>query len=156
MPEVIKPPNSFVHLPLPTIFLMGSIEMGAAENWQEKITPKLLNCGYNVLNPRRDDWDSSWKQSINNPEFYKQVNWEISGLNRASAVLVYFDPNTKSPITLLELGYLLGDKGRRGVIVVCPDGFWRKGNVEIVCERGNFLLLDSLDDAITLLESVSL
>jgi hypothetical protein len=42
-----------------------------------------------------------------------------------------FDPNTKSPVSLLELG--LHAKERK-LIVYCPEGFWRKGNVDIVCE----------------------
>ena len=44
-------------------------------------------------------------------------------------------------ITLLELG-LFARSGK--LIVCCPDGFWRKGNVEVVCARYNVLLLDSL------------
>lgn len=121
--------------PAPTIFLAGSIEMGVAENWQEELTRKLsaadLDCV--LLNPRRDDWDSSWVQSIDNPQFRGQVEWELIGLEECDLVALCFDPSTKSPISLLELGWLLGR--RRRLIVCCPDGFWRKGNVEIVCRR---------------------
>ena len=45
---------------------------------------------------------------------------------------MYFDPNTKSPISLLELG-LFAKSGK--LIVYCPEGFWRKGNVDVVCKR---------------------
>lgn len=47
-------------------------------------------------------------------------------------IAMWFAPETKAPITLLELG-LFARSGK--VIVGCPDGFWRKGNVEIVCAR---------------------
>ena len=30
-----------------------------------------------ILNPRRDDWDSSWTQSINNKEFLGNQNFSI-------------------------------------------------------------------------------
>jgi hypothetical protein len=43
-----------------------------------------------------------------------------------------FVPETKSPITLLELGL----HARSGKLVVgCPHGFWRRGNIEVVCAR---------------------
>jgi hypothetical protein len=35
-----------------------------------------------VLNPRREDWDSSWIQSIDNPQFREQVEWEIYALTK--------------------------------------------------------------------------
>jgi hypothetical protein len=45
---------------------------------------------------------------------------------------MYFSPETKSPISLLELG-LYANSGK--LVVYCPEGFWRKGNVDIVCEK---------------------
>jgi hypothetical protein len=44
---------------------------------------------------------------------------------------MYFCPDSKSPISLLELG-LFKDKS---IFVVCPAGFYRNGNVDIVCDR---------------------
>ena len=46
---------------------------------------------------------------------------------------MYFSPGTKSPISLLELGLIVNSDTL--VIVYCPDGFWRKGNVDIVCDK---------------------
>jgi len=122
--------------------------MGVAEDWQTR-TGKALNAlepvGH-IYNPRRDDWDSSWVQSIENEQFNTQVNWEVDHIDISNIVYIYFDPTTKSPITLLELGYLLGrqqtyqglDAHRKPeIIIACPDGFWRQGNVEIMCARAN-------------------
>ena len=134
----VKATNSYKHLPRPWIFLSGSIEMGTAEDWQRKIVNALPDV--TILNPRRDDWDSSWTQSIDNPQFREQVEWELRAQEDADLILMHFDPTTKSPITLLELG-LFKDK----VIVHCPEGFWRKGNVDIVCARYNVLQVHSLD-----------
>lgn len=122
------------------VFSAGSIEMGAAENWQETLVRKLPD-DITVLNPRRDDWDSSWKQSIDDPQFNEQVTWEMDSLDRADIIAMYFDPNTKSPISLLELG-MYARTGK--MIVCCPEGFWRKGNVEMVCDRYNIPLVGSL------------
>lgn len=58
----------------------------------------------------------------------------------ADTVVIYFDPKTLSPITLMELG-------------IVSEGFWRKGNVDILVSRmkrkmQNVLTCDSLSDLI--------
>lgn len=133
-----------------TIFLAGSIEMGEASNWQkEAITqldaaiPREHQGLYQILNPRRPDWDSNWKQEYENAQFFQQVLWELKGLEQANFVLVVFDPTTKSPVSMLELGAF-----HQKAVVVCPEGFWRKGNVDIFCEKFNVPQYNNLDEAI--------
>lgn len=73
---MIKPPYSLENIQNKfSVFLAGSIEMGLAENWQEQIE-KAFDESEDIylLNPRRDDWDSSWKQSIEDEQFNEQVN----------------------------------------------------------------------------------
>lgn len=122
------------------LFLAGSIEMGTAENWQTKVIENLkkLNLKHNlvVLNPRRKDWNPNWEQDISNPQFNEQVNWELDMIEESNLTVFYFDPNTKSPITLMELGLVSAMICGVG-IVYCPDGFWRKGNVDIMVSRKN-------------------
>lgn len=144
MATVIKPPNPILGCDNdPCVFLAGSIEMGKAVDWQEKIISELMVVdNLTILNPRRDCWDSSWEQNIENPHFKEQVEWELEGLERSNIVLFYFAPETKSPISLLELG-LFANSGK--AIVCCPEGFWRKGNVDIVCNRYNVEQVDDLD-----------
>src|SRR5712691_11396437 len=87
------------------IFLAGSIEMGKAEQWQERIVNAMSDASNLViLNPRRDDWDSSWEQRADNPQFFEQVSWELDMLDAADIVVMYLAPGTRSPISLLELG----------------------------------------------------
>jgi len=115
-----------------TLFLAGSIEMGTATDWQTELVHALDGRDVTILNPRRDEWDASWRQSIEEPKFREQVEWELDGLERADLVAMWFHPDTISPITLLELGLVArGDR----LVVGCPDGFWRKGNIEVVCSR---------------------
>jgi hypothetical protein len=114
-----------------SIFLAGSIEMGKAENWQQRLIREIGD-GAIFYNPRRDDWDSSWEQKIENDQFREQVQWELDALEKADIIVMYFDPNTKSPISLLELGLFARSKK---MIVYCPEGFWRKGNVDVVCHK---------------------
>ena len=139
-------PNSSPKL---KVFLAGSIEMDRAENWQTRLTETLQHEDIIFFNPRRDQWDASWKQSIDNPQFREQVDWEMDGLELADIIVVYFDPNTKSPITLLEVG-LHAASGK--ILLCCPDGFWRKGNVEIVCDRYNIPLYNHFSDLVEALK----
>jgi len=144
--QILKPTDGDSVLNRVTVFLAGSIEMGAAEDWQTKISNKLdeLEIPVTIFNPRRDSWDSSWEQRESNPEFSYQVNWEMDRLNECDIIFMYFSPGTKSPISLLELG-LHADSGK--MIVCCPDDFWRKGNVEVVCTRKRIPLHHNIDDA---------
>ncbi len=130
------------------VFLAGSIEMGKAENWQTKLVSGLSQDDdkpFIVYNPRRDDWDSSWEQKITNDQFREQVEWELTALDDADIIVMYFDPNTMSPISLLELGI---HKNKESMIVLCPEGFWRKGNVDIVCKKYGIQQANSLENLI--------
>jgi len=129
------------------VFLAGSIEMGMAENWQQRVVAAMSEAGgVVILNPRRDDWDGSWDQTAADPRFFEQVSWELDMLEAADIVVMYLDPATKSPVSLLELGL----HARSGKLrVCCPDGFWRKGNVEVVCQRHRIPLFETLDELIT-------
>ena len=133
-----------------TIFLAGSIEMGSAEDWQSKVEKELADKNVIIFNPRRDDWDSSWFQEEKNEQFNQQVNWEMNHMIQANVIFMYLDPNTKSPISLLELG-LHADNFK--LIVCCPSGFWRKGNVDIVCTRYGIPRFEKLEDAIGALKT---
>jgi hypothetical protein len=125
------------------IFLAGSIEMGKAEQWQERIADALSDVGdLVILNPRRDGWDDSWEQRADNPQFFEQVNWELDMLDAADIVVMYLAPGTRSPVSLLELG-LCARSGK--LKVCCPEGFWRRGNVEVVCRRYQIPLFGTLD-----------
>ena len=116
----------------PVVFLAGSIEMGVATDWQKEVIRQMkTQYGY-LLNPCRKRWDSSWTQSIHNEKFREQVEWELNGLQKCNILFFYFDPETKSPISLMELGYAIGMR-QENIIVVCPDKFYRKGNIDIIC-----------------------
>jgi hypothetical protein len=143
MALVVKPPTPLPNAgPVPSVFLAGSIEMGAAERWQGRVEEALHDLDAVILNPRREMWDASWAQSIANPPFREQVEWELAGLERAAVVAMYFDPATRAPITLLELG--LCARGGR-LVVCCPEGYWRRGNVEVVCRRYAIPLYSDLE-----------
>jgi len=129
-----------------SIFLAGSIEMGKAEDWQTTFTKAFNNKDVCIYNPRRDDWDSSWKQTIEDPQFNEQVNWELDAMEQAGIIAVYIDPKTQSPITLMEIGLHANTDTR--MVVCCPEGFYRKGNVDIVCEKYNVMMVPDIQSLI--------
>jgi hypothetical protein len=130
------------------LFLAGSIELGAAECWQDAVIKKLEHTEWIILNPRREYWDHSWEQTKENPKFREQVEWELNGQEMADKILMYFDPATKSPISLLELGLF---ESTHKMIVVFPEGYGRNGNVDIVCERYGVLQSKTIEEAIGML-----
>lgn len=139
---IIKPPQLAITSSYkPSVFLAGTIDMGASENWQKWIG-NILNEHYVVFNPRRDDWDSSWEQTFENPNFYQQVNWELNAINKADFVIFNFLATSKSPITFLELGICA--EAKKKIFVCCPKEFYRSGNVQIICDRYNIPIFERL------------
>lgn len=144
--KLLRPPQALRLNGKPGVFLAGSIDQGEAEDWQHDIlmcAAPMTTMDIVFLNPRRDDWDATWDQDDSHPEFVRQVNWELNAMDKAEMVVMYFAPGTKSPITLLELG-LYATSGK--LIVCCPNGFWRKGNVDIVCKRNKITQVKTLDE----------
>jgi hypothetical protein len=122
--------------------------MGKAKDWQSELTTALANMQVTVLNPRCDDWDPDWKQDILNKPFKDQVDWEMNYLDNADVIALYLQPGTLSPISLLELGLYVKEK-KKQMVVCCPDGFRRRGNVQIVCERYGTSFVDTQEDLIS-------
>jgi len=128
-----------------TVFLAGSIEMGKAGAWQAEVQQALADEGVVLLNPRREDWNPAWKPEASDENFRQQVEWELAALEKADIVLMYFAPGTQSPITLLEFG-LYARSGK--LLVAAPEGFWRKGNLDITGDRYGVARYDDLDGLI--------
>lgn len=141
--DVVKAPGDFASLiGQPTVFLAGAIDMGEAEDWQAKLTALVEDMDCTVLNPRRDDWDKSWKQDKTFKPFRQQVEWELDGMEKSDLIVVGLPAGSKAPISLMELGiHAHGGK----VIVWCPKGYWRKGNVDIVCAKYHIPVFEDFD-----------
>ena len=107
-----KPHPDFVYCMLteaPTyrrfsVFSAGSIEMGKAVKWQKQIAVELSRLPITVNNPRRGHWNPNVTQEAKNEEFRHQVEWEPGALEQADVICFFFDVNTMSPVTMLELG----------------------------------------------------
>lgn len=135
-----------------SVFLAGSIEMGKAEEWQKKIINDLGDESIIFLNPRRDDWDSSWVQSKTNENFKEQVLWELTHLEAADYIILHLDPNTISPISLIEFG-LYARKGN--LYVYCPEEYWKKGNIDITSEFYDVTQVNSFEELIEIMKTLT-
>lgn len=146
-PVVVVSPSP---LPLdhnrPRVFMGGSIDMGGAPDWQAAMTRALSDMDVVILNPRRPDWNKAWRPEASEPEFRRQVEWELAALEASDVIVMYFAPGTQSPISLLEMG-LFARSGK--LIVLAPDGFWRKGNVDITAEAYGVRQVATMDELIT-------
>lgn len=127
----------------PRVFLGGSIDMGGAPDWQAAMTAALADMDVIILNPRRSDWNPAWRPDADEPEFRRQVEWELSALEAADVIVMYFAPDTQSPVSLLEMG--LHARGGK-LIVLAPDGFWRKGNVDITAATYGVHQVKTMDE----------
>ena len=125
-----------------SVFLAGTIDNGASEDWQQTVAGKLAGRDrqYLLYNPRQEDWHPE-----DEGEMEYQVNWELEHMEKADFILMNFLPGSQSPITLLELG-LHTRSGK--LLVVCTPGFYRYDNVRITCERYGVPVFESLGEAI--------
>ncbi len=127
----------------PSVILYGAIQSDPADDWQTHLAHSLSDLPVEILNPRRDDWDSTWVEDISFPKFKEQVEWEMDYAQVADVIVFYFAPGTLTPITLLELGMYAGT-GK--AVVCCPEGFYKRGNVQMVCQRYGIELLGGLEE----------
>lgn len=141
-----KPPQMITPNGNLSIFLAGTIDMGESDDWQTNFTKQVKDLfSLNIFNPRRDKWDSNIKQTFETPDFYQQVNWELDAMEKADYVVMNILPDSKSPISLLELG-LYAKSGK--LIVCCPKEFYRFGNIQVVCNRYDIPLIYEYKDLV--------
>ncbi|KAH9907274.1 hypothetical protein F4778DRAFT_529546 [Xylariomycetidae sp. FL2044] len=125
-----------------SVFLAGTTSKTNERDWREVVSESLAELPLTIYNPLRTDWDSSWKEEITFQPYREQVEWELDMQEAADMIVVYFHPSTQAPISLLELG-LCAKSGK--AIVVCLEGYEKRGNVQIVCQKYRVQMVESVD-----------
>ena len=135
-----------------TVFLAGSTNNDDAKDeldWRAFITDSLADIpDLTIINPYRPDWDN-WREDETFDPFVEQVNWELDMLDCADLIVVYFHPDTVASISMLEFGLNARGSSKnipQQHIICCPDGYFKKGNVAIVCKRLGIELVESDDE----------
>lgn len=102
---VVTPPSLFISASGPSVFLAGSIDNGAAEDWQGsvvRVAPSLwLETDLTVYNPRRDSWSDTDEN--------EQIAWTLPLLKTVDYILMHLTGHSGSPISTLELGMFISD-----------------------------------------------
>ncbi len=107
--EIVQSPDIYhtahaLRLRPPSLFLGGGISN--CENWQYAFLFNLYKHREKsplvVFNPRRDDFEYT------DENLRQQTLWERRHIHMADAILLYFPKETLCPITLVELGLVLG------------------------------------------------
>ncbi|KAH9985376.1 hypothetical protein F4779DRAFT_612137 [Xylariaceae sp. FL0662B] len=128
------------HKGVMSVFLAGTTAKTNHPDWRESLTKGLAEFPITIINPYQADWDSSWREDITFEPYHEQVNWELDMQDQADMVVVFFHPETQVPLSLLELG-LSARAGK--AIVWWLEGYWKRGNVEIVCQRYGIEMVES-------------
>lgn len=100
------------------VFLAGGIT--GCPDWQVVAIEMLADQDkLLVMNPRRDDFD------VSDPSMTKyQVDWEFRHINYANHMLFWFPCDTLCPITLFELGKIVG--ANRHLVIGAHPGYKRR------------------------------
>lgn len=135
-----------------TIFLAGTIEMGAGIKWHRQVAEQI----YHVLSAKIKDNTKMPELEFYNPRRTKdftpemeipQIKWEQERLARADYIFMYIQPNSKSPISLLEFGEFI-KSGK--LYVYCEPTFYRYHNLALTAAFNNQAdhILDTTTSAI--------
>ena len=119
-----------------SIFFGGTIDNGDSINWQVELSKLLEQLNINIYSPRR----LQWNPNFTNDELSNQIRWEQKHLDKANIIIMVLLDDSKSPISLLELGLYAKSKK---MIVFCTDKFYRYDNVRLTCEKYNIPLINS-------------
>ena len=126
-----------------SVFLAGTIDNGDSLNWQDRVIIELINLGIDceIYNPRRKHWNTNPTKE----ELEKQIEWEQYHLDRANIIVMVLLDDSKSPISLLELGLYAKENK---LIVFCTPNFYRFDNVRMTCKKYNIELVQNLNPLI--------
>ena len=122
------------------IFLAGTIDNGHSINWEQEVINRLKekNADITIYNPRRDNWN----ENATAIDVCKQIEWEQIHLDKADLIIMVLADDSKSPISLLELGLYAKENK---IIVFCTDKFYRWHNVWMTCKKYNIPLYSKIN-----------
>ncbi|KAK4466865.1 hypothetical protein QBC42DRAFT_258200 [Cladorrhinum samala] len=127
--QIVRAPSRPTITGKKSIFLAGTTTPTDGPDWRDILISAISHLPVTVFEPTRSDWDSTWEEDIKCPKFREQVEWELDMQERSDVVVIYFGPNTKAPISLLELG-LVARSGK--AIIGYHKQYEKRGNLQVV------------------------
>ncbi len=120
-----------------SVFFAGTIDNGDSVNWQQELTNEFSKDSEIIIyNPRNKHWDK------NTSDIDYQIKWEQEHLDKSDLIVMVLLDDSKSSISLLELGLYAQSKK---IIVFCSNKFYRFDNVKLTCEKYNIPLYTKFD-----------
>lgn len=126
---------------VPTIFLAGAIDMGAAVDWQAYVIDKLQDKRCILFNPRR-------ATAFTPAMLDEQIEWELDAMTHADAILMWFPKDSKAPVAMFETGLFL-ESGK--LYLGVEPGFYRARNLELTSQYFSRRIFGSLDELLDML-----
>ncbi|TLD23800.1 hypothetical protein PspLS_06379 [Pyricularia sp. CBS 133598] len=126
------------------VFLAGSTPGSGTADWREALVGSLAHLPVTWVDPTRPEWDESWREDLEYEPFGEHVRWEIEMRDRADLVVVHFGASSRPSDGLLELGVLAGSRGR--CKVVCEDGYQKRGDVVMLCQKHQIAVFGSVGE----------
>ena len=126
-----------------SVFFFVFFDDGNSLNWQDKTIIELINLGFDcdIYNPRREHWNPNTSKE----EIEYQIKWEQDHLDKADMIAMVLLDDSKSPISLLELGLYAKSKK---IVVFCTTNFYRWDNVRLTCDKYHIELIQDLNPLI--------
>lgn len=139
----IKPSRTSRHAPV--ISLTGPISSKRERCWQLPVAEDLRARGFQVRTPLEKRWLSEWLEHTGEPVFQRNVASNFQDLDESDEILMHFTEDSLAPTSLLQFGrYVHSGK----LTVSCERGFWRRGNLEIMCGLYGVPLFESQRDGV--------
>lgn len=141
--QIIRAPSEEPVTGIKSVVLAGTTAAVDNGDWRENLSALLSNYPVTIFNPNRPDWDSTWREDMSFGPYREQVLWELDKQVGADLDVVYLHPATLAPISLLEFGLSAQVPGK--VIAIAPEGYSKRANVQIVCQKFGIEFLDTMD-----------
>jgi len=121
------------------LFLAGSIDLELPGNWRKSVTSALEDY-FNFFDPTTLKYNS-----MKDAEWEEHIKWELEAMKSSDLVLINFLENSASPISLVELGL---NTMNNKLIVVCPDNFYKRKYIQVLCEYYSTPIFSALNTAL--------
>ncbi|KAF2270342.1 hypothetical protein CC78DRAFT_451341, partial [Lojkania enalia] len=91
----------------------------------------LSDLSITIFDQRSSDWHQTQRLGNSHTSSKKYLSWKLACLEEADVIALYLQPVLISSSDMLELR-IYSSSGK--LVVCCPEGLWRRGDVEIVCQ----------------------
>ncbi|CAM1372061.1 nucleoside 2-deoxyribosyltransferase domain-containing protein [Tenacibaculum xiamenense] len=121
------------------VFLAGSMCIDKEDDWRKNVIKNFANV-FDFIDPTNENHNL-----LNDSQMEHHINWELEGLELSDIILMNLLPESKSPISMVELGlYARSNK----LIICCPENFYQYRYIKTLAKKYNVALFTELEKGI--------